>query len=424
MQRRDPEPGRGQHSAPPRADAYFPGPAAGATENVPPATPFAVMRVHEQRRRARLMRILSLGVLGPAILLIPSALIPTLDRVTLLAIGIAIAASVLAFLINQRGGTSAAGFMLLGGIALAIAWEILGKVQAQHGIDLSDLRLFDLFALPIVLSGVVVGRRGPLAIASATILFTIGSLLVLPHTPPLQEYWGGTYRYAILGSVYDVIAVAVVLQVLMAIASWLGADSVRRALLDASRAEDLASANEQIQTQATQLELQRRRLQDGIAHIQQVHAAVARGRWDARATIAEGELLPVAMSLNLLLDRLSRMVHEHDQQARIETAAHELAVALRRVRAGEPYTPPAYTGTAFDEVLVEFATLRGMPGAPGSGFATGGPLLRGEPTSRPGATGWPELPPTGWPEPPAPGAGPQSGPNPSDELPFWLGGSR
>ncbi|WIG61755.1 MAG: hypothetical protein OJF49_004503 [Ktedonobacterales bacterium] len=324
----------------------------------PTPSPLEVVREHDLRRRKRLLRILALGVMIPVILLIPAALIPTLDRVTLVALIIAFVTALAAYGLNEWNKVDWGGFALLGGISLAIAWEIVAKAQAQHGIDLADLRLFDLFALPIALSGVVIGRRGPVIIGAATITFTIVVLLILPHTRTLQLYWNGQDLAASLGSSYDVFAIAVVIQGLVAVASWLGADSVRRAQLDASRADELVAANAQIQAQARASEAQRYRLEQGIAHIQQVHAAVARGQWDTRAHVNEGELIPVAMSLNLLLDRLSRMTREAEQQGRIERAAHELAMALRRLRAGEPYTPPNYTGTAFDEVLVELSRLR------------------------------------------------------------------
>ncbi len=145
--------------------------------------------------------------------------------------------------------------------------------------------------------------------------------------------------------------VPVVLQAMSATAAWLGADSVRRALLDAYRVEELSAAKEQIEDQ-------QRRLQRGIAHIQQVHAAVAHGQWDARAQVEATELMPVAVSLNLLLDRISRLTRDQEPRQRVDRSAHELAQTLRRLRNGEGYEPPAYTGTPFDEVLVELNVLR------------------------------------------------------------------
>lgn len=354
----------------------------------PPTNPEQVMRETDRRRRQRLLRIISLGVMVAVILLIPTCLIPSLNRVMLGALIIALVGTLLAYGLNQTGRVNAGGYALMAGLFLAISWEIVAKAQAQPGLDLVDARLYDLFVLPIVVSTVVIGRRGPTVFGGAAIVFTIASFLLLKHTPELQQYWDGHYQDAVPGSVYDLIAVPCAIQILTAVAAWLGADSVRRALLEAGRADELATASDQVQAQARAAETARYRLQQGIAHLQQVHAAVARGQWDARATIVEGELMPVALSLNLLLDRLSRLIRETGDRERVNAAAHELAIALRRLRAGEPYNPPNYTGTPFDEVLVELSRLRNAP-PPGGG--TAGPRtqdLTGPATNREPSAPW------------------------------------
>jgi hypothetical protein len=303
------------------------------------------------------VRIVTLGVLVPVLLLVPSTLVPSFDIVSFVSLCIALVGTLVAFALNRYGRVGPAGYVLLVGIMAGIAWDIVGKAHSQGGVDLGDLRLYDLLAIPILLSGVLLSRRGPIILASITTLFTVVSLIVLPKTPPLQQYWDGDYKY-VLGSLYDVIAIAVLIQLLTAVVAWLGADGMRRALMEASRADELEAANARNAAQARQLAQQRLHLQQGIQEIQQVHSAVARGHWNARARVGEGELLPVAMSLNLLLDRLTRLTREQEQRTRMEAAARELAMALRRARAGEAYTPPSYTGTMLDDVLVELSTLR------------------------------------------------------------------
>jgi len=320
-------------------------------------TPLEVVRSLEMRRRARLVGIVTIGVTIPILVLIPSTFFPSFDEASFVALVAALIGSVAAYFLNRWGLVTAASMTLVGGIALAIAFVLVGKTINQHGIDLNDLRIFDLFLIPIVLSGVLAGRRGPLILTALTSTFTVVALLAFPKTPTLQSYWDGTYQY-VLGSAYDVLAIAFFAQWLAAAAAWLGADSVRRALLDASRADELAAANERVTAQAQQIESQQQRLREGILQIQAVHSAIARGQWNARARVQESELLPLAMSLNLLLDRLTGLTREQEQRQRMDRAATELAAALRRTRAGEPYTPPDYTGTPLDEVLVELSVLR------------------------------------------------------------------
>ncbi|HEX6122833.1 MAG TPA: hypothetical protein VFY89_06725, partial [Ktedonobacterales bacterium] len=140
-----------------------------------------------------------------------------------------------------------------------------------------------------------------------------------------------------------------------------------------------------------------------------------------------------ATSLNLLLDRLARMAGEQGQRARVEAAAHALAEALRQVRAGRPYQPPAYSGTAEDEVLAELSTLlrelpqtggglAGLPPNPRSLPAGAPPALPSRPSqpsaggrgggSAPDAQGWPSLG----------DVAPEAGDDPESYLPDWLRG--
>lgn len=342
-------------------------------------SPQQVLYANERQRRSRLVRIVSIGILAGTGLLIPTALIPTPDYVTLVAVLLAFVGAGVGYLLNRMRLVNAAGYTVLVGLMIAIGWEIIAQSLRQGGLDLNDLRVYDLFILPIVLSAVLVTRRGPIILAAVSITFTVASLILLDKSPTLQQYWDGTYPYAI-GSSYDIVIVPVVLQGLAATAAWLGADSVRRALLEAYRVEEITAAKAQI-------EAQQRRLQRGIAHIQQVHAAVAHGQWDVRAQVEATELIPVAVSLNLLLDRLSRLTRDQEQRQRMDRSAHELALALRRLRVGQPYTPPAYTGTPLDEVLVELDVLRSV--RPGSGPGTIAPGQGSVPSwpSRPGAQG-------------------------------------
>jgi hypothetical protein len=326
--------------------------------------PVQLVRDLELDRRARLVRIITLGLLALTALLIPAVIPPTQHPGTAIAVGLALLSEIGAYALNRQRFVNAAAFTLLGGLTVTVAWEIVTRVIVNPAIDLVDLRLYAFLLLPILLSCVLTGPRGPVIMTSLVVVFTVVSLLFLRQSPPLHAYWGGSYPYE-TGGAYDVVAVPVVLEVLTGIVAWLGADSIRRVLLSASKADDLSQAYDQILRQAQEREAHRQRLQQGIAEIQQVHAAIARGQWDARARSDDPELLPIAISLNLLLDRLQRMGFEETGRMRMEAAAHELAGALRRVWAGEPYTGPEYTGTALDEVLLEFTKLRtGPPGVP------------------------------------------------------------
>jgi hypothetical protein len=317
-----------------------------------------VVRQLELDRRRALIRIIALGLLALTLLLLPIIFPLNQHPGTATAVGIALAAEITAYALNRQGLVTAAGFVLLGGIALAAAWEIFSRAIVNPAVDITDLRLYSLLLLPILLSSVLTGRRGPIFFTAFAVIFTVFTLVALPQSPPLRTYWMGHWAYE-SGGAYDVVALPVAVELLTGIVAWLGADSIRRMLLVAARTDDLAQAYQQILQQTEELEAQRRRMRQAVVQIQSVHSAIARGQLDARAAVDEAEMLPLATSLNLLIERLTRMQRDDSARLRMEATARQIVVALRRMWIGEPYVSPEYTGTPLDEVLLELAKLRG-----------------------------------------------------------------
>ncbi len=86
--------------------------------------------------------------------------------------------------------------------------------------------------------------------------------------------------------------------------------------------------------EAAQAAQEKRILEEGVSTLQQVHARVARGDFTARAPTTPGPLLPIAISLNLMLDRLLSLAQ---RASRYEQLIHEssfLQEALERLGRG------------------------------------------------------------------------------------------
>lgn len=81
-------------------------------------------------------------------------------------------------------------------------------------------------------------------------------------------------------------------------------------------------------------------LEEGIAALRQVHARVARGDFSARAPSVSGPLLPIAISLNLMLDRLSAMSQRGSKYDQLAYECRMLQEAIERVGQGQPPLPP------------------------------------------------------------------------------------
>lgn len=158
-----------------------------------PLTPLAIVQGYDRIRRQRLVRMMTLGVAGLTLVLLPSVFFPTLDSVSLGALLIVLVGSSVAYLLNRVQQVSAAGYFLLGGGTAGVAWVIALRAL-QQGLTTTDLRLYDFFVLPIVLSGVIANRRMPILLGCLTGVFTLLTLLFLPHATDLQLYWKAVIR--------------------------------------------------------------------------------------------------------------------------------------------------------------------------------------------------------------------------------------
>ncbi|MBV9706575.1 MAG: hypothetical protein JO125_04115 [Chloroflexi bacterium] len=88
--------------------------------------------------------------------------------------------------------------------------------------------------------------------------------------------------------------------------------------------------------EATKASNEKRVLEEGIATLHGVHARVARGDLSARAPTIPGPLLPIAVSLNLMLDRLSALSERGAKYDQFTQESHVLQIAVERLGRGLP----------------------------------------------------------------------------------------
>ncbi len=91
--------------------------------------------------------------------------------------------------------------------------------------------------------------------------------------------------------------------------------------------------------EATRTAQEKQALDEGIASLRDVHARVARGDIVARAPATPGPLLPIAISLNLMLDRISAL---SQRGAKYDQLAHECRIlqqGVERLGEGKPPWP-------------------------------------------------------------------------------------
>lgn len=141
-------------------------------------------------------------------------------------------------------------------------------------------------------------------------------------------------------------------------------DNDRLAQRQSEALERIESANQMIEKQSEMITRRNAELERGIMHLKDVHARIANGHLQSRAMIVEGDLLPLAGSLNLMAERLQRLGQADDYATRLSKALAELSQAFERYKTGKPFVLPPACST-FPEIK-RLLTSTGFNGTPGA----------------------------------------------------------
>jgi hypothetical protein len=242
----------------------------------------------ERLRRARLMSIFLLGGFVITLALTPEIFFPSFDFVELIVVGGALLLLVVCAVFNRVGYVAAAATIMIAGVGAAIAGS---QYSYPGGLPLSGRTAFDLFVIPILLAGVLLPRRMSVIFLGVFSAFIFVDLQFGAKEADLTAFIAKE-------GIYTVVATPILLLSAVAVVAWVAAGSVRHALREADRTRELEQAYQFIAEQNLQLEA-------AIASIQQVHAQAAKGDLAVRAPVTSHALAPLAISLNLMLERLS-----------------------------------------------------------------------------------------------------------------------
>lgn len=295
----------------------------------------------ERLRRSRLVSTLLILVAVVMLLLTPSAF-----RVSGLwqAIVMMGAMGVLAALLNRVGHVTLSGLVV---IALADASVTFNIVRQQYGLTNTTVADLYLLAIAIMIAGMVLPNIYIPLVGAGQIAI---SLIIFYGLPPdtllLQEIKkvDGNMSYtSVLGPI--------LLQVCSVGIVWLYAGSVDRAILRASRAEELAEAQARINEQAQVIAGQKQRLEEGIQAIQETQGRIVRGDYSARVSLQGNELLPLAVSFNMMAERLSHVQQIEAEHKQMEGALQQVLDACKAISRGMAPAPWRQTGSVLDRIF-------------------------------------------------------------------------
>ncbi len=295
----------------------------------------------EKLRRSRLLSILFILLAVVMLLLTPSAFRVQGLWQAIVMMGVM---GVLAALLNRIGQVTLSGLVV---IAVADASITFNIVRQQYGLTNTTVADLYLLAIAIMIAGMVLPNIYIPLVGAAQVAI---SLVIFYGLPPdtllLQEIKkvDGNMSYtSVLGPI--------LLQVCSVGIVWLYAGSVDRAILRASRAEELAEAQARINEQALVIAEQKQRLEAGIQAIQETQGRIVRGEYHARVSLQGNELLPLAVSFNMMAERLSHIQQMEDEHRQMESALQQVLDACKAISRGLPPAPWHQTGSVLDRVF-------------------------------------------------------------------------
>lgn len=304
----------------------------------------ASLKQREAYRRGKLISIALLMlimvitiVLLTVGLFVNHALVPNL-------LGMLVMLSVAIFL-NRRSNVLIAGILVVVGLDISLTLNFL----AYPALSVFLLPFFDLLVLPELFA---VSLLPPIAVfvdALFHVAFIVASLtFLLPQDAELKAILHTT-------SMQDALARPIVLQIAVAVISYLWVSSATQAIIRADRATTIAALERSMAEQA-QLEAdEKHQLEASVQQIIQVHTQVANGNFSSRVPVDQGNTLwEIAVSLNNLLARIQRFRQDSQRLQQLNNAIEYFFHLRNRSRNGAiPWQP---TGTSIDTLVQQHNT--------------------------------------------------------------------
>jgi hypothetical protein len=306
------------------------------------------------------------------------------DPGTLTAVLVFGAGLIIAAVLNRRGFVAAAATL----IVVLVCVGVLGSLLSQPLglLTLDALPAYDLLVLAVLVAASVLPRIAAFVVAAVNMGIITLDFVFQPHYTDITRvlnYYGGT-----AAGTAALLSRPIALQIIVAVVAYLWVRGADEAIRRADRAEELAMMEHTLAEQKRQLDF-------GIRQILDTHVRIANGDLNARAPLAQDNVLyQIASALNNLLSRMTRAAAAEFMLNRTVQEADRLVASIRAARQGRPPIWPGRTGTPLDPIIDELAG-HSTPRPPQLGPWQGGPV--GSPSGPYGSLGGSSLPSGGRP---------------------------
>lgn len=295
----------------------------------------------ERVRAGRLSSIILLITFCFGLAQLPNAL-NSINHLFLFILLTAMAINIVALVFNRLGNVRAVGAVMVVVVELAF---ILVVVTSPTGLSSRSLTIFYMLVLTELIAVSLLPPKSVFLVALCNGAFTWAAISFLKHTPDL--------KIATPSSYYSAIAGPLVMQVIVALVTYLWVEGAREAI---ERAEQVAALERTLAERDRAEAEQKQQLEQGIQQILQTHIQAANGNFEVRAPLArENVLWQVAYSLNNLLARLQRATQSEHELQRTGVEAARLTEAVRSAKVRRQPIQAQKSGTLLDPLAQELA---------------------------------------------------------------------
>lgn len=297
-----------------------------------PPRPSGILLLFERERirKAELTSFSILAVFLFLLILVSDTLTQPSARLAIIAmaVGLCIAAA-----LNRAGWTRTAAYFVPSLLMILIMAAIL---MTPSGLSFPWLATYDLFAIPIFLSSIILDRRAPWFLATAAILFIVLDYSYQRHSiiniPGVSNFDHIAYTQATVGW-WGMVNRHIALAFFAALFSWLGARSVEQAIKRADQAEEVARLEESF----AQAEQERTEMLNGFIQ-ELIDAFVAQANGTERyLQVAPNH--PLAATVHFLNQRLKRLREGSQDEIwrtrQMQAALRLLEERMMQIAAGE-----------------------------------------------------------------------------------------
>ncbi|WP_126628992.1 hypothetical protein [Dictyobacter alpinus] len=298
----------------------------------------------ERVRAGRLSSVMLLIMFCFGITQLPNAFMST-NHFFLFIVLIAMVIDAGAFILNRRGQVLLAGSTMV--VVVEIAF-ILVVLTSRTGITARSLTIFHLIVLTELMAVSLLPGKSVFIVALCNTIFTWAAISFLPHAPDFKLVTTSAY--------YSALASPIVLQVIVAIVTYLWAEGTRQAI---ARAEQVAVLERALAERDRAAAEQKLQLEQGIQQILHTHVQAANGNFEARAPLTQDNVLwQVGYGLNNLLARLQRAIQSENELQRAEKEVGRLLGAVRNAKAKHQLFQASRSGTILDPLAQELTGTR------------------------------------------------------------------